>query len=65
MNRCTQTNEVRYSHRSWINLQVSFESLFCLTKFLNVAMVRNFEVMLGQSLKRTAEIRNFMQCHIV
>jgi hypothetical protein len=46
MNRCTQTNELWKSKRSWTYLQVLFESLFCLTQFLNMAMVRNFEVML-------------------
>jgi hypothetical protein len=28
-----------------------FELLFCLTKVLNMAMMRDFEVMLGQMLK--------------
>jgi hypothetical protein len=46
MNRCTSTNEL-WSKRSWTYLSVLFESLFCLTQFLNMAMVRNFEVMLG------------------
>jgi hypothetical protein len=46
MNRCTLTNELWYSKRSWTYLQVLFESLFCLTQFLNMTMVRNFEVML-------------------
>jgi hypothetical protein len=46
MNRCTKTNELRYSKRSWTYLQVLFESLLCLTQFLNMAMVRNFELML-------------------
>jgi hypothetical protein len=40
-------NEVWYSRRSWTYLQVLFYSLFCLNKLLNMAMVRNFEVMLG------------------
>jgi hypothetical protein len=31
--------------RSWTYLQVLFGSLFCLTNILNMAMVRNFEVM--------------------
>jgi hypothetical protein len=31
---------------------VSFESLFCLTKLLNMAMVRNFEVVFRQTLNR-------------
>jgi hypothetical protein len=47
MNRCTYTNELWYSKRSWTYLQVLFESLFCLMQFLNMATVRNFEVMLG------------------
>jgi hypothetical protein len=47
MNRCTKTNELRYSKISWTYLQVLFESSFCLTHFLNMTMVRNFEVMLG------------------
>jgi hypothetical protein len=32
---------------------VSFESLFSLTKLLNMAMVQNFEVMLGQTLNHS------------
>jgi hypothetical protein len=46
MNRYTWTNELWYSMRSRTYLQVLFESLFCLTQFLNMVMVRNFEVML-------------------
>jgi hypothetical protein len=37
-------------------LRVLFESLFSLTKFLNVAMVPNVEVMLGQTLNHS--VRN-------
>jgi hypothetical protein len=42
MNRCSKTNEVLFSKRSWTYLQVGLELLFCLTKLLNIAMVRNF-----------------------
>jgi hypothetical protein len=52
MNRCTYTNEVRCCKRSWTCLLVVSESLFSLTELLNVAMMRNFEVMLGQTLTR-------------
>jgi hypothetical protein len=34
-------------------LQVLFESLFCSAKILNVAMVRNFRLVLGQMLNHT------------
>jgi hypothetical protein len=47
MNRCTSTNELWYSKRSQTYLLVLFELLFCLTQFLNMTMMRNFEVMLG------------------
>jgi hypothetical protein len=47
MNRCTYTNKPWYSIKSWTYLKVLFESLFCLTQFLNMAMMRNFEAMLG------------------
>jgi hypothetical protein len=40
------TVALRQMNWSWTYLQVLFESLFCLTQFLNMAMVRNFEVML-------------------
>jgi hypothetical protein len=32
---------------------VLFESLFCLTKLLSVAMVRSVEVVLGQTLNHS------------
>jgi hypothetical protein len=32
------------------DMPVLFESLFCLTKLLNMAMARNIEVMLGYTL---------------
>jgi hypothetical protein len=38
---------------------------FCLTKLLNMAMVRNFEVALGETLNNhMVEFCNFVQCHI-
>jgi hypothetical protein len=55
-----KTNEVRYSDRSWAYLQVIFVSLFSLTKFLNMKMVRNFEVMLGQN---SVQFCNSVHCH--
>jgi hypothetical protein len=45
-----KTNEVWFSERSWTCLQVLFESLFSSTKILNMAIVRNYEIILGQSL---------------
>jgi hypothetical protein len=36
--------------RSRIYLQILSESLFIFTKFLNMAMLRNFEVMLSRRL---------------
>jgi len=42
MNHCINTNEVQCSKTSWTYLQVLFESLFCLTKLLNIAMVQIF-----------------------
>jgi len=33
-----------------------------LTELLNVAMVPNFEVMLGQTLNHSVEFINFVQC---
>jgi hypothetical protein len=50
MNRCTycQTNEVLCCEKSWTYPQVLFEPLFYLVKNLNMVMVRNFEVILGQ-----------------
>jgi hypothetical protein len=35
--------------RSWIYLQVAFESLFFLTELLNMAVLQNVEVMLVQT----------------
>jgi hypothetical protein len=40
----TQTSEV------WTYLQVLFVSFYCLVKLLNVAMVQNIEVILGQMM---------------
>jgi hypothetical protein len=50
MSRCTWTRKVLYIERSWAYLQALFESLFSLTEMLNMAVVRNFEVMLQQTL---------------
>jgi hypothetical protein len=49
MNTCTCVNEVCYSTILCTCLQVLFESLFCLTKLLNMMMVRNFEFMFGKT----------------
>jgi hypothetical protein len=51
-----------YGKRSWKYVQVLFELLFCLTKFLNVAMVRNFEVVLGQTLKHSVQNSVILCC---
>jgi hypothetical protein len=48
------SEEFRYSKGYLSYLQVLFQSLLYLTKFLNVAMVQNFEVMLGQTLNHSA-----------
>jgi hypothetical protein len=50
MIRCICSNEVLYSERSWIYLHGLFELLFSLAELLNIVVVRNFEVMLGQML---------------
>jgi hypothetical protein len=50
--------------RSSAYLQVLFELLLYLTKLLNVAMVRNIEVILGQMLHHSVEFCDFVQCHI-
>jgi hypothetical protein len=39
--------------RSWICLQVLFEPLFFVADILNMAVARNFEVMLEQTLKHS------------
>jgi hypothetical protein len=44
-------DKVLYSEISWTYLQVLFESLFSLTELLNMTVVWNFAVMLGQTLK--------------
>jgi hypothetical protein len=36
--------------RSWTDLHVLLETLFSLTELLNMAVFRNYEVMLGQTL---------------
>jgi hypothetical protein len=46
-------NEVRYSKISWANLQVLFEFLFYLAKVLNMAIVKNNEVKLYQTLNQS------------
>jgi hypothetical protein len=38
-----------YIERSWTCQQVLFESLFCLTELLNMAVFRNYEVMFKQT----------------
>jgi hypothetical protein len=50
MNLCSYTNEVLCSERSFTYLQVLFESLLFSAELLNMTMVTNFEVMLGQTL---------------
>jgi hypothetical protein len=44
-------DKVFYSERQWTHLQVLSESLFSLTDLLNVAVFRNYEDMLGQTVK--------------
>jgi hypothetical protein len=50
MDRCTYTNEVWYSEISWEYQHFYFHNYVVLSKFLSVAIVLNFEVMLGQML---------------
>jgi hypothetical protein len=45
-------DDVRFN-KIWIFLQVLFDSLFCLMKFLNMEIVRYFEVMLEHTLNHT------------
>jgi hypothetical protein len=52
MKSYTQTNKAWNSKGSWTCLRVLFETLFYLTKLLNLTMVRNFEIILGQTLKQ-------------
>jgi hypothetical protein len=51
-----------------MHIQVLFESLFWLIKLLSSAMVRNFVVMLGQTVNHcvynSVILCNFEQCHI-
>jgi hypothetical protein len=56
MSRCSLTNEVWNSKKSWTYIQVLYGSLLCLTKLLNLAMVRNFQVMLRQTLNHCVEL---------
>jgi hypothetical protein len=63
MNRCTYTNEVGYSESLWVYLEVLFES-FYLTKLLNMAVVRNIEVILGQTLNHSVQ-SSVLLCSVV
>jgi hypothetical protein len=63
MNRCTLINKVLYIERSWTYLQLLFESLSSFMKLLNMVVVQNLEVMLGQALNYfCVEFCNFVQC---
>jgi hypothetical protein len=44
---------------------VLLESLFHLTKILNMAMVKNNDVILGQTQPLWVEFCNFVQCNIL
>jgi intracellular septation protein A len=46
-------SEVLCSDKSWTYLQVLFEQLFYFTELLNMAVVRNFKVMLRQTLNHS------------
>jgi hypothetical protein len=64
MNHCSQTNKVLYSERSWAYPQVLCDSLFSFIQLFNTAVVRNFEVILGQTLKTfCGELCNSEHCH--
>jgi hypothetical protein len=50
MSRCTLTNKVLYIEISWIYIQMLCLLLCSVAELLNMAVVHNFEVMLGQTL---------------
>jgi hypothetical protein len=65
MNRCTLTNELWCSKRSWTYLQVLFELLFCLTQFFKYGDGANFWGYVGINAEPLCvEFCNFVQCHI-
>jgi hypothetical protein len=47
-----------------MKIPTSFVVIITLTRLLNMAMTRYFEVMLGQALNHSAEFCNFVECHI-
>jgi hypothetical protein len=53
MNRYKQADEVRCSEHLWSCQEVVFESFFYVTKLSGMTMVRNFEVMSGQTLNHS------------
>jgi hypothetical protein len=56
-------NKIWYCRRSWTHLQAVFELFLYLTKFLNMTIVRNFEIMLGRTPNLfCAEFCNFAKC---
>jgi hypothetical protein len=61
MKRCININEVLYIERSWIYLQVLFESLFSVTKLFQHG-VSKFCGYVGTNA--CVEFCNFVQCHI-
>jgi hypothetical protein len=53
MNHCTYTNQVWYNTWSWTYVEFLFETLFCLTKLLKMAIMINIEVMFVQTLNQS------------
>jgi hypothetical protein len=49
LNCCSNTYEVWYGKYRGHDLEILFELLFYLTKLLNMAMVRNVDVLLRQT----------------
>jgi hypothetical protein len=63
-NHCTHTDEVWYRKDHAHTLTSLFESLFCLTKLLNMTTVRNSEAMLGQTLNHFVS-NSLILCNLV
>jgi hypothetical protein len=57
-------NAVWISKRSWTQMQVSFDLLFCFEKSLNIAMLRDFEAVSGQTLKHRVQ-NSAILCNVI
>jgi hypothetical protein len=57
--------QLSLAHWKVTNIPTGFISIIILVdEVVNVAMMRNFEVMLGQTLNHSVEFCNFVQCHV-